>query len=620
MGMRFGDMFHKKYFGKLVTIKCIVSGKSISAPYSIPKTIKITCIKGKDKKCKGETCVCFDNNVIEIGVGDNLLRFIDVPDSAIRGVIKTILHISCSFSYRLVNVQNIERLFISAPTGKERNTNTSSYICYYLGYGIDVNTVYELQGTVMADPKDQMTTCLFTEAKRLKSDVETFAITKEVKDKLRKFNVNRNNVEDIYYYLDALYTSYARNITKIHDRFHLHAAIDIAFHSPLSFNFDREYVHKGWMDIAIIGDTRCGKGYVAERLCKFFNVGEVVSGDNASFAGLIVGLQKFGDHWTTSWGKVPMNDKGLVIIDEAAEIRHEDWTKLSRVRSEGIAEVIKINKQITNARTRLISLMNPPLRTISSYSYGIQALMDVIRAPEDIARFDYALVVSHDEVSIKDINKSRPEVREMYTSEEEEALIMWIWSRKPNQIKFTPEATKHVYESAVKLASEYSFTIPLIQGENVRIKLAKVAVCLAGRLYSHEGQNLLVEKIHVECAHVFFNLMYSQDSSGYKDMSKMQKEVDISTNADDLKSMVKYFSAFKDGGKLLKTLLGNNTFSVNDLIESLNLPREFIHELISKMLEHNLIIRRGYGTYHRNAAFTSWLKKTVLRKEVGNEK
>lgn len=614
MSIKFGDIFHKKYFGKPVTIKCIVSGKSISAPYSIPKRIKISCFKDRDKKCKGENCVINRSNIVELGIDDNLLRFIDITDAAIPSAIKSSLKISCKFSYKVLSVQNVERIFISAPTGKERNTNTSSYVGYYLGYGIDVNTVYELSGVVMTDPKDQLTTCLFTEAVRLKSDVETFAITKDIKHKLNKFNVHRNNVEDIFHYLDTLYTSYARNITKIHDRFHLHAAIDIAFHSPLSFYFDNEYVHKGWMDIVIIGDTRCGKGYVAERLCRFFNVGEVVSGDNASFAGLIVGLQKFGDHWTTSWGKIPMNDKGLVIIDEAGSISHDDWTKLSRVRSEGVAEVIKINKQITNARTRLISLMNPPLKTIASYSYGIQSLMDVIKAPEDIARFDYALVVSHDEVSVKDINRSRKEITPLYTSEEEELLIMWIWSRKPDQIKFTDDAVKHTYQCAVKLANEYSFSIPLIQGENVRIKLAKVAVCLAGRLYSHDGPILVVEKLHVECAHVFFNLMYKQDASGYKDMSMMQKSVDIETNSEDLKSMVKYFSTFKDGGKLLKTLLNNNRFSVNDLVESLNLPKEFIHELISKMLDHNLIIRRGYGAYDRTPAFTSWLKKKVLNK------
>jgi len=608
---KFGDIFHKKYFGKPVSIKCIVSGKSISAPYSIPRRVKISCAKDKDKKCKGDGCIINISKIYEFGISDSLLRFIDIPDTAIYIVIRDILKLGCKFSYTIMDVQNIERLFIAAPTGKERNTNTSSFICYYLGYGIEVNTVYELSGWVMTDPKDQMTTCLFTKAKRLKTDVETFTITKEIKNKLKKFDVNRHNVEDIYHYLNALYESYARNITKIHDRFHLHAAIDIAFHSPLSFYFDKEYVHKGWMDIVIIGDTRCGKGYVAERLVKYFNVGETVSGDNASYAGLIVGLQKFGDHWTTSWGKIPMNDKGLVVIDEAGEIRSEDWAKLSRVRSEGIAEIVKIHKQITNARTRLICLMNPPMKIIASYSYGIQALMDVIKAPEDIARFDYALVVSHDEVSVEDINQSRPEVKPFYTSDEEEMLIMWIWSRKPEQIKFTDEATKHVYKCAVKLANEYSFSIPLIQGENVRIKLAKVAVALAGRLYNHREDILIVDKLHVECAHVFFNLMYGQASSGYRDMSRMQKTIDVGANSEDIKNMEKYFSTYKDNGRLFKVLLTNNVFTVTDLVESLNLPKEFIHELISKMIHHNLIIKKYSGQYIKLPAFTAFLKKKV---------
>jgi len=267
---------------------------------------------------------------------------------------------------------------------------------------------------------------------------------------------------------------------------------------------------------------------------------------------------------------------------------------------------------VTNARTRLICLMNPPLKTIESYSYGIQSLMDVIKAPEDIARFDYALVVSHNEVSVEDINKSRPSVKSMYTSEEEELLIMWIWSRKTDQIRFTADATSHVYKCAVKLANEYSFSIPLIQGENVRIKLAKVAVCLAGRLYSHDGQILVVEKIHVECAHVFFHLMYGQASSGYRDMSNMQKSTELGANSEDIKRMEKYFSTYKDGGRLFKTLLTNNSFSVNDLVEALNLPKEFIHELVSKMLEHNLINKKSSGQYYKMPVFTNWLKKKVI--------
>lgn len=614
MNVRFGEMFHKKYFGKTVTVRAIISGKSISAPYSIPKTIKIKCKRERDEKCKGENCVMAQSDTYDIELVD-MLRFIDVSDAALFTIIKKILNIRCSFSYKILKVQNVERLFISAPTGKERNINTSSYGCYYLGYGIDVNTVYELTGVVTNEPSTQVTTCLFTDAKRLNTDIETFNITKDIKNKLKKFAVGYGNVESIYNYLERLYDSYAKNITKIHDRFHLHVAIDMVFHSALSFYFDKELVHKGWLDAAVIGDTRCGKGYVAERLAKYYNVGDVVSGDNASYSGLIVGLQKFGEHWTTSWGKVPMNDKGLVIIDEAGELNPTDWTRLTRVRSEGVAEIVKINKQIANARTRLLFLMNPPFKTISSYSYGIQSLMDVVKSPEDVARFDYVHVVAHNDVSIDDINKPHGEVSPYYTQEEEEMLIMWIWSRKINQIKFTADAVAHVYKCAKRMAKRYAFVVPLVQGENIRIKIAKLAVCLAGRLYSHSGHDLVVDKIHVECAHMFFNVLYSQDANGYDALSKMQKEMEISIDSEDMQVMIKFFSTFKDNRQLLKVLHEMNDFVPRDLMEALNLPVEFINELLSKMITHHLIIKAKNGKYVRNSAFTAWLRKKIFSEE-----
>ena len=613
MNVAFGEILNAKYYGQKISVRAIVSGKSLS-PYSIPKKIKVICSHSKDKKCIGEFCPMFHNDTVKITVDDNLLHFIDVPDTRIGGVIKQIFKISCFLSYEILDVQNVERIFLSAPTGKERITTNSSYVCYYLGHGIDINTIYELEGYSTVDPSDQLATCIFTKANKLKSDVESFVMTKKFHNTLKQFRFESSDPSAIFGHLEEVYEYYARNITKIYGRFHLHLGIDLAFHSPLHFYFDNEYVHKGWIDCIIIGDTRCGKGYVAERLVNYFNVGKTVSGDNASFAGLIGGLQQFNGHWVATWGEVPMNDKGLVVIDEAGEIKHEDWTRLSRVRSEGIAEIVKIQKQTTNARTRLISLVNPPLKTIASYSYGIQSLMDVIKAPEDVARFDYAIVVSHDDVSIEDINTSRPNIDVIYSPEDEEKLIMWIWSRKKNQIEFTSDAIKCAYEMSVNLSKTYTFTIPLIQGENIRIKLAKLACCFAGRLYSStdDGDKILVKKIHVQCAYYFFNLIYGQESCGYRQFSNLQKTIDAGANEDDIKRIASYFNTYKTGKMMLcECLLRINSITINDLVESLNFPREHATELLSKLITTNMITKKYASTYVKNPSFAKWLKKTV---------
>jgi hypothetical protein len=609
MLVNFSELHSSKHNGKLVTVRCIVSGKSVS-PYVVPKKIEVKCSKND---CDNN-CPALKKNFFIIEANDDILKFIDVSDSVFHKVIKGILKISCKkFLYDIKSVQNIERIFISAPTGKERIKNTSSYACYYMGYGIDINTTYELEGYPTNDPKSQMVTVVFTDAEKIKSDIDSFSITKEIKDQLNDFVISKPSSDRIFSHLTKIYTYYSRNITKIYDREDLHMCVDLFFKSPIAFKFDNERVHKGWIDAVIIGDTRCGKGYVAEKMMKFFSIGEVISGDNVSFSGLIGGLQQYDGHWIITWGKIPLNDKGAIIIDEANEIK--EWSRLSRVRSEGIAEIVKIHAQITNARTRLLFLMNPINKTISNYSYGIQALTDVIKAPEDIARFDYALVVSHGEVSIGEINKTRDEVVPVHDQVAEQNLILWIWSRKQADIVFSPEAVKRTYQLSIKMAKEYSFTIPLIQGENVRIKLAKMAICFAGRVYSNKhGKILFVDEVHVECAYIFFKNIYKKETSGYYAMSLMQKAFDMDASPANLSSIEKYFNTFHNSKiRLLKQLLSNNVITSEELIEQIPVNRDVAHELISRLLDMSMIIKRTDRHYVKTPGFTSWLKKTVIQ-------
>lgn len=616
------DITGARYHNKSVRIKCIISGKSLS-PYCIPKRIKITCVPKRSddseddeivscKKCKFNT-----NKVLDIdAVDEKILMLIDVQTSRMTKILQQIFNVPCKMTYVAEEMQNVERLFVLPPTSRERKKPKIAHVSYYVGYGLDINSVYEMEGYTTIDPTNQTTTHVFTKANKVKSDVESFKLTSDVRDELNEFAIDKPTVCKIYESLEHLYKFYAHNITKIYDRFDLHLAVDLVFKSALSFRFDNELIHKGWVDAMIIGDTRCGKGYVAEKLIAYFGLGEVISGENCSFAGLVGGLQQYNGHWVVTWGKIPLNDGGLVVIDEASEIPTSDWTKLSRIRSEGVAEITKINTQVTAARTRLIFLSNPPLKMISNYSYGISSLNDVVKAPEDIARFDYALVVAHNEVAIKDINQHREILDSVHSSSLEQSLILWIWSRKTDQIVFSDEAIRFTYKASIRLAKEYTFSIPLIQGENIRVKLAKLAVAFAGRVYSNKdnGRILYVDKVHVECAQQFLNMIYKKSASGYYHMSQMQKSADLDSIDRDFSDVEKYLNAFtKHKDEICKCLLTNNNILVNDISEHVNLDREIAREIVSKLLKHNCIIKK-YSYYIKTPAFTNWLKKLVLEK------
>jgi len=366
----------------------------------------------------------------------------------------------------------------------------------------------------------------------------------------------------------------------------------------------------------IIGDGRTGKGFVAERMAQYYNIGEVASGDNCTLPGLVGGCTQIKNQWIVSWGRIPLNDLGLLILDEAGGLG-DDWQKLSRIRSEGVAEIDKIVKQQTNARTRSIALANPINRKIAQFSYGIQALKDVIKAPEDIARFDYALVVGDNEVSDEEVNKRRESLPDINTREADQNLVLWTWSRQTDEIEFTEKAIDAIYDLATRLGKSYVSDIPLIQGTNVRIKLAKIGLSFAARCYSNkeEGRILLVDEVHINCAYIFLNTIYKKPVSGYYTMSQLTKSLSSNYNIEDIKSIEAYLGSFAGGNKqeLCKCLINNNVITVKDIAEHLNFSNEIAQEVISKLLKYNMIAKKFQNCYIKNKHFTDWLKIQVLK-------
>jgi len=610
----FDEVIGSEYYNKPIRISCVITGKSLT-PYQIPKVVVIKCTS---EDCEGKCAYAIEQTLQMNAVDQDILRFIDIQTVKISSVLKQVLSIGCkSIIYEVIETQLIERIFVARPTGKERTRKGGgSRPAYLIGATIESNTVYYLEGYTTVDPVTQSVTHVFTKVEKQSNDIESFNLSLHKHSELHEFCVSKNEPVAMFTKLTKLYTNYAHNITKIYEREDLHMCVDMLFRSVLSFRFDNEFVKKGWMEAMVVGDTRCGKGYVAEKLLEYYGVGEVVNGENTSFAGLVGGLQQLNKHWVITWGKIPMNDCGILLIDESAGMDENMWGKLSRIRSEGVAEITKIQTETSNARTRLLWICNPPNRMMSSYTYGIQATNDLIKAPEDIARFDYVLAVAHDEVSGKVINQRRESLPIIHEAKLEQELIMWCWSRKSDEVKFENDAIKHIYESSVLLENLYDFSIPLIQVENVRFKLAKIAIAFAARFYSNEekGKILLVRKSHVECAIVFFDRIYGKEASGYTAYSEMKKSAEEILTQDKLQFIEAYFSKWKLQEKeLLRYLMNNNTMDAKGIQEHLGCVQTEAIECISKLSIANCISKRA-AFYVKTPLFTKYLKGAMKKK------
>jgi hypothetical protein len=271
-----------------------------------------------------------------------------------------------------------------------------------------------------------------------------------------------------------------QNVTRIRNRHNVIEAFNFVYHSPLAFNFNKRLVFKGWSECLIAGDTRTGKTETIRNLIRHYKAGEfITSGENTSLAGLLGGVQQtHAGRWTLTWGKLCMNDRRAVTIDEMDNlVENKIIGSLSGVRSTGIAEIVKVQTQRTLARTRIVWLSNPLHNKTSDYNWGVDIIKELFGKQQDISRLDFALLCSTEDVSDTLINKPFPENSSIYyTSEMCHNRTMFAWNLKKEDIIFEEGVEDFIFKLANDLGQKYSPDIPLALGAEMRIKIARGAI------------------------------------------------------------------------------------------------------------------------------------------------
>lgn len=608
-----GKASEGQMMNRLVKMRVTVAGKDL-APYACPKSVKLSCnSSGQLKVCKlcsitqsGGTAT-YEVNPLSL----EILKLINCTEEQQRGFIRKAagvypgcprFEMTVSDYYSVEDVRLIPELGFSAQQDSEYVVRPA----FFVGNSLRANSTYEVEGLATPNPKNQYVTFLLDDAKQVKGDIDGFTMTPEVINSLSIFRAEPGKVESK---LQEIATDLTANVTRIYQREVLVRAIDLVFHSVLQFNFQDRLLKKGWVEALILGDTRCGKTETVSQLVNHYRAGELSTGENASFAGLIGGMQQVGSRWSIIWGKLPLNDRRLLVIDEVSGMTIEDIGKMSGVRSSGIAEIIKVQSERTFSRTRLIWLGNPRSpRSLGTYDSGIQAIKELIGRPEDVARFDLAATVASGEVPIEIINQVRQDaarVSHQYTSDLCHKLVMWCWSRKPHQVVFSDGVEKTCLKLAGDLSKRYSAVIPLVEPAEQRVKLARLAVATAGRLFSssEDGETLIVTSEHVQAAHDLLEKLYQIPSMGYLGYSKLKMAEQT------LKDPQKVLAALEPFGVILtEGLLERQYLRLNDLEDLLNLEKREVKPLVSTLVQQRAL--KHYGTmYVKSQAFIELLRK-----------
>jgi len=555
---------HSKYKHKEVEFDVMVVGKD-TTPYNIPATSLFKCsmVGINEKMCKGCQLGRTGGELsLTIAKDPDMLELVKSSKQQQSGLIKRKVGIpqNCSF-YQVEDVDsvNIEEVLLAPEirTFSEWTTEGGTYLLQngFFIYGdsadakqpVDANRSYRLRGIMTPDPWQQHVTFLLTSAEPLQDSISTFKMTPELYERLSIFQTN-----DVAAKFREIHRDFESNVTHIVGRGDLLTGIDLTYHSVLAFYFQDVLIQKGWLDFLCIGDTRTGKSETTEKMLQHYKLGEMSVAENTSYAGLVGGLQQTGDRrWFLTWGKLPLNDGRLFVIDEVSGMSIDDIGRMSGIRSSGIAELTKIQTERTTARTRLIWLSNPRSgRHLSSYSYGVLAVPELIGRAEDISRFDFVISASRDEVPIESMNRKlegEPVVEHVYTSELSTQLALWAWSRSVYDVVFEPEATDAILEYAIRMGREYSSSIPLVEGANQRVKIARMAVAAAARVFSTDptGEKVIVKKMHVDFVYQFLEDIYSKPSLDYKGYSDRELQ-DVRVAEQYRDEVLNYLNTFPD--------------------------------------------------------------------------
>jgi 5S rRNA maturation endonuclease (ribonuclease M5) len=631
---------HAENYKKKIKFNAVVVGKETS-PFVIPHNVRCRCTEVREMRDHKPCSSCILQEIESIEEGkmpyfgmekvvvdknsylkktitfdsdmEQIACLVNVNSYSVMSTIKTILHIPSTQLCRRTEViiddtQNAESLSIIPEIDWEKDENRYALrTALYMGKDIDANSTFQLRGTMLPDPNTQFAFYLLKDAKPTKDTISRFVLKDEHKEMLKAMQPEGNDEQAVWKKLQIMCRDITANVTHVYGRSNIALATMLVYHSVLHFSFTGRRVRKGWLELAVVGDTETGKTETIRNLVNHIRAGEFISsGENSTIPGILGGLQKTSaGSWFVTWGRVPLNDRGLCVIDEMENLVKQGIVgSMSGVRSEGKAILVKVQTQETTARTRLIWIANPIHGRMSAHDYGVEAIRDLFGAQQDIRRIDLAVGVAKEEISDELINKMHHEkVPHVLTTELLHTSVLRAWNIKSEEVHFEAGVEAYILEKAIELGKTYSAEIPLLQGSGSRIKISRVCVALATMLYStNTGNDVIVTKAHVDVSIKLLHTLYDGKALGYRsysDQYRRNNELDRS----NLRPVETYF----DSTVVIDDVLSQRGIVLNDLEDIFNLPRESAKALLYDLRRSRCLFKH-VNYYKKTPAFIDWLR------------
>ena len=466
---------------------------------------------------------------------------------------------------------------------------------------------YDLEACRVTDPRTQQNFFVIRKAVTSAATLQGMALSDSTINyfqSLCNMTEDKNSLEE---FMNIHYDMW-KPMLGIEGRPDLFLLILLTYMSVTEINWKAGKI-KGWLDSMVIGDTRTGKSQMAQRFVKQLKMGSYINGENSRRTGVIGGVQRFGDSWVITWGAIPLNDKGLLIIDEASGLTIDDIKELSATRSSGAVSINKIAKGEARARTRLLWLSNPRSgRNLDEFYWkGFGAFQEYIPVAEDQARFDLVLSAAREDVDVSKLldNENSAGSTMMPNIDKYRELAAFAWAVEADSIKMTNEVIQQIKQEAIQLEKDYGGG-PLIVGVAVHEKILRISAALAILCGSikNEPRTVHVQAPHVRWAVQFLRSCLEKDTFDYssyiREARKSTKEKE--KNVTFIRAQVAIHDA-------LPALLSSNQFRGVQVKEILGVSQDESSKLLSELLKRGLLKITASGAYAPNKMLIDIVKQ-----------
>lgn len=615
-----------KYHGQLLETAVLLSGKAMT-PYTVPYRFTASCQMNNKRYCGmcPMQAVGGMRKVTLTARDPAVLSLVNVSDEARYKALKVLAEAVPACNLVTIDVDehvNVEELRL-IPELDAAASGDTEYVArqgFFIGHGLAPNRSYLVRGYAHPHPKTQATVHLLSVAATAQDNIAAFELSDETRDELRCFDGERERgvagVEDRW---RDIYADFAASVHRIQDRFDMQVAYDLVWHSVIAFNFNGAYVRRGWVEGMVMSDSGQGKTEMAMNLLRHYRLGERVQGEQSSSAGLIGGLEKMGDTWLLSWGRIPLNDKRLIVVDETQGLASSAIEGLSDVRATGVAEITKIRTERTNARCRILWLANPISGlTLSQHNQGVLAIKELFKKPEDIRRLDLALCLASGDVdyarAINVAHRSAGVPR--YSSSASRSLILWAWSRTPEQVVFRQDAVDQILVAATTQGRKYHASIPLVEPSDQRLKLARLAAAAAARMHSTDetGEQVIVTVAHVEFIVAYLDRIYNARAMSYGEYSDQHRRGE-NVEPDEAKELREGIREWDRSAGAVEFLRQARVFKKSELEDVVGWDADYVKAQLRWLASHRLIRTTREG-YTKTPAFITLLRGLTLSETV----